>query len=144
MEEGPRRRSGNVTGVNEAGHEPTPTILRRLAGNIAALLQTYALLAGAEARASVRDFLGGILFLAAAALLGALALGMAVVTAVLLLSLVLQPWEAAAAVFASTGIAMVLCTVIGLGRLRRRRLRRVVEAFREDLRWLRRQLLQSD
>lgn len=130
--------------MNEAGRESTSTILRRLAGNVAALLQTYTLLAGAEARASARDVLSGILFLAAAALLGVLALGLAVVTAVLLLSLVLQPWEAAAVAFASSGIVMVLCVGIGLGRLRRRRLRKLVDAFKEDLRWLRRQLLESD
>ncbi len=143
-EEGPHRRSGNVTRVSEVQRDSTPTILRRLAGNIAALVQAYALLAGAEGRASVRDVVGAVLFLAAAGLLAVLALALAVVTVVLLLSQVLQPWEAAAAVFALTGIVMVLCIGLGLGRLRRRRLRRVVEAFKEDLRWLRHHLLESD
>ncbi len=130
--------------MSEAGRESTSTILRRLAGNVAALVQAYTLLAGTEARASVRDFTSGMILLAAAGLLAVLALAMAVVTVVLLLSQVLQPWEAAAAVFALTGIFMVLCAGIALGRLRRRRLRRVVEAFKEDMRWLRRHLLESD
>ncbi|MDR7463130.1 MAG: phage holin family protein [Armatimonadota bacterium] len=130
--------------MSEVGRESTSAILRRLAGNVAALLQTYALLTGAEARASIRDVMSGLLLRAVAGLLAVVALGLAVVTAVLLLSLVLQPWEAAAVVFASSGMVMVLCAGIGLARLRRRRLRKVVDAFKEDLRWLRRQLLESD
>jgi Flp pilus assembly protein TadB len=120
------------------------TVLRRLAANIAALLQTYAILAGQETRATVRDVATGVLFLAAAALLGGFALALTVVAAVLLLSLVLQPWEAALIVLAVAGLVMVLLIELGLGRLRRRRLQRVVEAFKEDLRWLRRALLERD
>ncbi len=130
--------------MREVQTDPTPTILRRLATNIVALLQTYALLAGVEARATVRDFVTGLLFLAVSALLAVLALTMIVVTAVLLLSLVLEPWEAAAVVFALTGIMMVLFIEIGIGRLRRRRLQKVIDAFKEDLRWLRRELLEKD
>lgn len=130
--------------MREVQTDPTPTILRRLATNIVALLQTYALLAGVEVRATVRDFVTGMLFLAASALLAVLALTMIVVTAVLLLSLVLQPWEAAAVVFALAGIVMVLFIEIGLGRLRRRRLQKVIDAVKEDLRWLRRELLEKD
>jgi uncharacterized membrane protein YqjE len=130
--------------MREAQTDSTPTILRRLATNIVALLQTYALLAGGEARSTVRDFVTGVLFLAAAALLALLALAMTVVTAVLLLSVVLQPWEAAAVVFALTGIVMVLCIEIGIVRLRRRRLQQVIDAFKEDLRWLRRELREKD
>ena len=130
--------------MREVQTDPTPTILRRLATNIVALLQTYTLLAGVEARATVRDFVTGLLFLAVSALLAVLALAMIVVTAVLLLSLVLQPWEAAAVVFALTGIVMVLFIEIGIGRLRRRRLQKVIDVFKEDLRWLRRELLEKD
>ncbi len=130
--------------MREVQTDPTPTILRRLATNIVALLQTYALLAGVEARATVRDFVTGLLFLAVSALLAVLALTMIVVTAVLLLSLVLQPWEAAAVIFALTGIVMVLLIEIGIGRLRRRRLQKVIDTFKEDLRWLRRKLLEKD
>ena len=130
--------------MREVQTDPTPTILRRLATNIVALLQTYTLLAGVEARAAVRDFVTGLLFLAVSALLAVLALTMVVATAVLLLSLVLQPWEAAAVVFALTGIVMVLFIEIGIGRLRRRRLQKVIDVFKEDLRWLRRELLEKD
>ena len=130
--------------MREVQTDPTPTILRRLATNIVALLQTYALLAGVEARAAVRDFVTGLLFLAVSALLAVLALAMIVATAVLLLSLVLQPWEAAAVVFALTGIVMVLFIEIGIGRLCRRRLQKVIDVFKEDLRWLRRELLEKD
>jgi hypothetical protein len=124
--------------------DSTPAILRRLLANIAALFQTYAALAGQEARATARDVVVGILFLGAAALLGILALTLVVVTAVLLLALVLRPWEAAAVVFALTGLVMVLFIELGIGRFRRRRLQQVGRAFREDLRWLRRELLERD
>src|SRR3972149_6328337 len=124
--------------MREVQPAPTPTILRRLATHIVALLQTYALLAGVEARATVREFATGLLFLAVSALLAVLALTMVVATAVLLLSLVLQPWEAAAVVFALTGIVMVLFIEIGIGRLRRRRVQKGVDVFKEGLRGLRR------
>jgi len=125
-------------------NETTPTVLRRLMAHIVELFQTYATLAGQETRATGRDLARGVLLLGAALLLGALALVMAVVMAVLLLTLVLRPWEAAAVVFALTGLAMVLCIELGIGRFRRQRLQKVVEAFREDMRWLRSELLRRD
>ena len=39
---------------------------------------------------------------------------------------------------------MVLFIEIGIGRLRRRRLQKVIDVFKEDLRWLRRELLEKD
>ncbi len=131
-------------GMRDVRTDSTPTILRRVASNVIALLQAYALLGGVEARATVRDFTTGLLFLASAALLAILALTMIVVTAVLLLAVVLQPWEAAAVVFALTGLVMVIFIEIGTRRLRRRRWQNVVDAFKEDLRWLRRELLEKD
>ncbi len=120
------------------------TILQRLAANIVALLQTYAVLAGQETRATGRELAAGLLFLAVAALLGAFALAMTVVSAVLLLSLWVRPWEASLIVLGVTGLVMVLFIELGMGRLRRRRLQKVVEAFRKDLRWLRHELLERD
>lgn len=120
------------------------TILQRLAANIVALLQTYAVLAGQETRATGRELAAGLLFLAVAALLGAFALAMTVVSAVLLLSLWVRPWEASLIVLGVTGLVMVLFIELGMGRLRGRRLQKVVEAFRKDLRWLRHELLERD
>ncbi len=124
--------------------ESTPTILRRLAGNVGALLQTYAVLAEQETRATARDLATGLLFLAVATFLGLLASAMVVVTLVLLLSLVLRPWEAAAVVFALTGLVMVLCIELGIRRLRRKRLQAMFAAFKEDVRWLRGELAKKD
>lgn len=124
--------------------ESMPTVLRRLAGNVGALLQTYAVLAGQETRATARDLATGLLLLAAAVFLGVLASTMVVVTLVLLLSLVLRPWEAAAVVFALTGLVMVLCIELGIRRVRRKRLLTMFAAFKEDVRWLRGELVKKD
>lgn len=126
------------------GTESTRTILRRLAGNVAAMLETYAGLAGQEARATVRDIAVGAALLGAAAVLGMLVLAMLVVTLVLVLATVMAPWLAALVVLGATVLLMALAVAIGLGRFRRRRLSKLVTAFREDVRWLRSTLLESD
>lgn len=128
----------------EGDGEPIPTILRRLLSNIAALLQIYTVQAGQEARATVRDVVTGLVLLGVAALLGVLVLAMMVVTAVLALAAVLAPWQAAVIVLDVTALLMALAAAVGLARLRRRRLGRLAAAFKEDLRWLRRTLLESD
>ncbi len=124
--------------------EPVSTVLRRLASNIAAMLQTYGGLAGQEARATVRDFAVGAAFLGAAAILGILALAMLVVTLVLALATVMAPWLAAVVVLGVIALLMVLAVPIGLGRFRGRRLGKLANAFMKDLQWLRRTLLESD
>lgn len=126
------------------GTESTTTILRRLAGNVAAMLETYAGLAGQEARATVRDIAVGAALLGVAAVLGMLVLAMLVVTLVLVLATVMAPWLAALVVLGATVLLMALAAAIGLGRFRRRRLSKLVTAFREDVRWLRSTLLESD
>lgn len=130
--------------MGEIRTEATPVILRRLASNIAAMLQTYALLAGQETRATVRDITTGVLFLGVAAVLGVLVLAMTVVVAVLALSVVLPPWLAAAVVLDLTAIIMVLLLLIARWRLRGRRLRKLAQALKEDLAWLRTELLGND
>jgi hypothetical protein len=108
------------------------------------MLQTYALLAGQETRATVRDIATGLLFLGVAAVLGVLVLAMTVVVAVLALSVVLPPWLAAAVVLDLTAIIMVLLLLIARWRLRGRRLRKLAQALKEDLAWLRTELLGND
>ena len=51
---------------------------------------------------------------------------------------------AALVALGATLLLMALALAIGLGRFRRRRLSKLAAAFREDLRWLRRALLESD
>lgn len=130
--------------MGEIRTEATPVILRRLASNIVTMLQTYALLAGQETRATVRDIATGLLFLGVAAVLGVLVLAMTVVVAVLALSVVLPPWLAAAVVLDLTAIIMVLLLLIARWRLRGRRLRKLAQALKEDLAWLRTELLGND
>jgi uncharacterized membrane protein YqjE len=132
------------TEMGDGRADATATILRRLAANLAAMAQTYALLAGQEARATVRDLTTGLLFLGLAAVLAVLVLAMMVVTAVLALAVVLQPWQAAVVVLDVTALITVVFLLMGLGRLRRRRLQKVVRAFKEDLQWLRTELLGND
>lgn len=130
--------------MGDPATESIRTVVRRLASNIAAMLQTYALLAGQETRATVRDIATGVLFLGVAAVLGVLVLAMTVVVAVLALSVVLPPWLAAAVVLDLTAIIMVLLLLIARWRLRRRRLRKLTQALKEDLAWLRTELLGND
>lgn len=130
--------------MGDPATESIRTVVRRLASNIAAMLQTYALLAGQETRATVRDIATGVLFLGVAAVLGVLVLAMTVVVAVLALSVVLPPWLAAAVVLDLTAIIMVLLLLIARWRLRGRRLRKLAQALKEDLAWLRTELLGND
>ncbi len=130
--------------MGDPATESIRTVVQRLASNIVTMLQTYALLAGQETRATVRDIATGVLFLGVAALLGVLVLAMTVVVAVLALSVVLPPWLAAAVVLDLTAIMMVLLLLIGQWRLRRRRLRKLAQALKGDLAWLRTELLGND
>lgn len=130
--------------MGDPATESIRAIVQRLASNIAAMLQTYALLAGQETRATVRDIATGVLFLGVAAVLGVLVLTMTVVVAVLALSVVLPPWLAAAVVLDLTAIIMVLLLLIARWRLRRLRLRKLAQALKEDLAWLRTELLGND
>ncbi|MGH2454097.1 MAG: phage holin family protein [bacterium] len=124
--------------------EPTTTILRRLAANVVAMFETYAGLAGREARATVRDMAIGVALLAAAAAFGVLVLTLLVLTVVLALATVVAPWLAALIMLGVTALAAAVCVAVGLGRMRRRRLSKLAAAVKEDLRWLRSTLFESD
>jgi uncharacterized membrane protein YbhN (UPF0104 family) len=124
--------------------EPVSAILRRLAANVVAMLESYATQAGQEARATARDIAIGVALLGASAVLGLLVLAMLIVTVVLALATVMAPWLAALIVLGATVLAAAVAVVVGLSRFRRRRLSALAAAFREDLRWLRRTLLESD
>jgi hypothetical protein len=124
--------------------ERTPTeaegageVARRLATNLAAFLQTYGALAGEEARAKARDLAVGAMLLGVAAVGTVIILGLAVTTVVLALATVLPAWLAALVVAAVVAVGVVILVVVALRRLRRPRLQQVLQAFREDLRWLR-------
>jgi uncharacterized membrane protein YqjE len=124
--------------------EPVSAILRRLAANVVAMFESYATLAGQEARATARDIAIGVALLGASAILGVLVLAMLVLTLVLALATVVAPWLAALIVLSATALLAAVAVMIGLSRFRRRRLSTLAAAFREDLRWLRRTLLESD
>ncbi len=124
--------------------EPTTAVLRRLAGNVVAMLETYATLAGQEARATVRDIGIGAALLGASAILGVLVLAMLVVTLVLALATVMAPWLAGLIVLGATALLAGIAVAVAMQRFRRRRLATLAAAFREDLRWLRKTLLEPD
>lgn len=124
--------------------EPVSAILRRLAANVVAMLESYATLAGQEARATAKDIAIGVALLGASAVLGLLVLAMLIVTVVLALATVMAPWLAALIVLGATALAAAVAVMVGLSRFRRRRLGALAAAFKEDLRWLRRTLLESD
>jgi uncharacterized membrane protein YqjE len=124
--------------------EPVSAILRRLAANVVAMFESYATLAGQEARAMARDIAIGVALLGASAILAVLVLAMLVLTLVLALATVVAPWLAALIVLGATALLAAVAVMIGLSRFRRRRLGTLAAAFREDLRWLRRTLLEHD
>lgn len=115
-------------------------VARRLATNLAALLQTYGALAGEEARAKARDLAVGALLLGSAAVGVVIGLVLAVTTVVLALATVLPAWLAALVVAAAVVGGTAILVLVALRRLRRPRLQQVVQAFREDVRWLRSEL----
>jgi hypothetical protein len=126
--------------MQRTSSETTTGVVQRLLGNIAAMLQTYALLAGEELRGSIRSIVTGVILFAAALVLGALALAMIVVTAVLALSTVMAPWLASLVVLGVTLVVAVVLALIGIRRFRPKGVRKVMTAFKEDIAWLRNEL----
>jgi hypothetical protein len=131
---------------DSAAAEPVFTVLTRLVSNIAALVQIRILLGGQEARAYMKEIARGAVFIGVAALVSVYVIGLLLASAVLALSLVMKPWAATLAVLGATVVAGLLLFVVGVWRLRVRirRLRGVIEALKEDLRWLRTELFRSE
>jgi Putative Actinobacterial Holin-X, holin superfamily III len=138
-------RDGGPSIGPESPTEGPATIVRRLIGNIAALVQLYTLASGREARALGRSIALTAILIGAAALIGVYAVGLLLAAAVLALSLVMKPWAAALVVLALAVLMITLLLVIGVRRLlgRIRRLRGVITAFVGEVRWLWTELFRS-
>ncbi len=131
-------RSGTGSGPNG---EPTSVLIRRLVSNIGALLGVYAQLGRDEGVLVAKGFMIGLGLLGAAAVVAVTIPGLVVVAAIVLLSLVVQLWAAALIVLGATVLVTGILVVLGLRRLRWRRLATVGQKIREDLSWLRNELL---
>jgi ABC-type multidrug transport system fused ATPase/permease subunit len=120
----------------QTGSEPTGELLRRLIADVAALIQLY----GRE----IRDYLRGLgrdvavaaVMLGAALALGLFALGMAVVTLVLVVDIWLPSWLAALLVLGVMIAAIGLLILLGRRRIRRRQAAWSARVA-EEVRWLR-------
>jgi len=108
------------------------------------MAQAYMVLSRRELSVAARQVMWGLMLCAAAAVAAVYAAGLALLTLVLALSGVLKPWAAALIALGLTVLAMILLLFLGLRWLRLRRLGALLRAVREDLRWLRTDILRMN
>jgi putative superfamily III holin-X len=131
-----RGRAGGAGAGSGPDGEPTWVLIRRLVSNIGALLRAYAQLTRDEGVATVREFMGGLALLGAAALVAVSIPGLVLIAAIVLLSLVVQLWAAALIVLGASVLIAGVLVLLGLRRLRFARLAAIGQKIREDVRWL--------
>ena len=143
-----RSKKGSPSGGDRdaSAAESAVTVLRRLLSNIITLVQIRALRSSQEAKALAKEITRSAIFIGVAAVVSIYMIGLVLATAVLALSLVMKPWVAALAVFCATVLGIILLFLIGVWRLRARirRLGGLIQAFKEDLRWLWTELFRSE
>jgi len=123
--------------------ESAAAIARRLLMNIGGLAQAYADLAREEARGTLRGIVRSLVCFGLAAVLGVYAVGLVLLTVVLLLSLALPSWLAALITFAGAVLAISVLVAIGVRGLKLRRVSAVAAQMRSDIRWLRDEILKN-
>lgn len=137
---------GRPAGEDAAAADTTGTILRRLLANLGLMAQVYALTAARDARLGLRDVLFAAVLFSAVMVLGFYLTALAVAASVLALSTVLPAWVAALVVLGGVAAVMVLMLLVIAWLLRRVvvRVRTVIRAAKEDLRWFRTRILRID
>jgi hypothetical protein len=131
-----RAETSFAAGGYRARTEDTAARLRQALGEFLAVAQDYAARRGQEARAALtmaaREMAMGAALLAAAAAFGGLALCLALAAGVIGLSIALPPWAAA---LIACGVLLVVAAILflmGMRRLRTRRLAVLVQTLRAD------------
>lgn len=137
-----RRSAGEDTAAAEA----TGTILRRLLANLGLMAQVYMLVVGRDLRLAVRDVVIAGVLLSTVVMLGFYLTLLLLAASVLMLTQVLPAWAAALLVFGGTAVAMGMLLLVMALMLRRVavRMRRTVQAAKEDARWFRTRILRID
>jgi len=123
--------------------ESAAAIIQRLVANVAAMARAYRDLARDEARATVRGIVRGLVCIGLAAVIGVYAVGLILLTVVLLLALTLPPWLAALITFAGTLVIIAVLVAIGIRGFTLRRLHAVAAQVRSDIQWLRNEILKN-
>jgi hypothetical protein len=132
-----------VGGGDAPKRESAATIVQRLAANLVALARAYADLAQDEARATIRGIVRGVICIGIAAVLGVYAVGLILLTVVLVLALVMPPWLAALVTFAGSLLVIGILVMIAVRGFTLRRLSAVASQVRSDILWLRSKILKN-
>ena len=123
--------------------ESATTIIQRLGTNLAALAIAYRDLAQDEVRETVRGIVRGVVFIGLAAVIGVYAVGLMLLTVVLLLALAVPLWLAALLTFIGTLVVVAVLVAIGIRGFTLRRLSAVATQVRSDIQWLRSEILKN-
>ncbi len=118
-------------------------LMRKLLNNIALLVDKEVELARQEAKENVSQMVGGIGLLVGGAVLLLTAFICLVVAAILALSAIMPGWLAAVLVAIFLIIVGALLAIVGRSRLVSKPMGITVATFKEDLKWVRRQMTSS-
>ncbi|GEM_PF-6755174 len=140
--DGNGQRSG-IRPKDTPGSESTSAILKRLLSHLRIMLAAYRLAAGREVRLMLGDIVVSAVWLGAALAFAVFAVGLAMATIVLALSLILPPWAAALAGFVGLAVVAAIALFAALRQLRRvrRRLAGLLRLAAEEARWAKVEIL---
>lgn len=142
-----RRRDRDGPGVTEERPaEPATTILARLLGNLRTMAQVYGLVAARDLRLAVRDTILAVVLFSTVLMFGLYLVGLAIAASVLALALIMPAWAATLVVLGGSTLVtglMVLLMVVLMRRIAGR-MRTIMQALKEDARWLRTRILRID
>jgi hypothetical protein len=133
-ENAPPRPSGSAGGP-EPAREPTADLVRRFASDVAALAHTYGRDIRDHLRGMGRDLALAAVLVGGALVLGVFALGLAVATLVLILSVWMPGWLAGLVVMGTVVTSMGVMVLAAARRVRRRRAAWAARVS-EEVRWL--------
>jgi uncharacterized membrane protein YqjE len=111
-------------------------VLKDIVANVQHIIRAEVRLARVEVRENIFKMKRGAMFLVVAGLLGTLAVGVLLLTAVYALSQVMPPWAAALVVAVVTGVVAAVCAGTGVKSLKQIKLPpKTVATIEENIQW---------
>jgi hypothetical protein len=124
------------------GERPVSEVLTDIVGNVQEIVRSEMQLAKAEVKAEVINVAHSGTLLAGGAALGFYAVGLLLLTAVLLLSRAMEAWLAALIVFAVVACAAAMLIASGRGRWKKLQPapEKTIESMKENVSWVKAQI----
>ena len=131
-----------MSGAVSATDRTIGTVLTDIVGDVQQIVRAETRLARAEFREELTKARRGATFLIAAGIVGALALGVALLAAVYALAIIWPPWAAALAVAGTTAVIAGVLAATGLRELKDVTIvpDRTVSSVKENIQWAKTQI----